>query len=398
MAAFAGWIVWDIGGSLPSNMRVLSIIGTRPEALKMGPVIRALATARGVESLVCATGQHRDLVPGALALFGVKPDFSLTLRRGPAPEALAAALLARLGPLVQRVRPDWIIAVGDTTSVLCASLIAAHQRVRFAHVEAGLRTAAKWDPFPEEINRRIVAVLADLHLAPTAQARRNLRRENIPARHIVVTGNPIIDALRHFSRSPAPARLSVLWHRLGLDAGAGTPPRLLVVTFHRRENIGRPMREICAALRTLARACGDRIRILCIIHPNPAVREPARRDLAGIPHIVLSGPLSYPAMIAVLKRAHLVLTDSGGLQEEAPGLRVPVLVLRNRTERPEGVAAGAALLVGTRQGDIVAAVRRLLDRPAVHRAMSRGFTGYGDGHAAGRIVRALRTHRELSPR
>lgn len=371
-------------------MRVLSIIGTRPEALKMGPVIRALAARRGVKSLVCATGQHRELLRTALGLFSVTPDFNLILRRrGSEPDALAAALLARLGPLVARVNPDWILAAGDTTSVLCASLIAVHHHVRFAHVEAGLRTDAKTDPFPEEINRRVATVLADLHLAPTARARRNLRRENIPAHRIVVTGNPIIDTLRRFSRPPDFVRPPGLWRRLRLEGRAGPPPRLLIVTFHRRENIGRPMHEICAALRTLASAYGGTIRILCIIHPNPAVREPARRDLAGVPHIVLSRPLDYPTMIALLKQAHLVLTDSGGLQEEAPCLRVPVLVLRNRTERPEGVAAGVAALVGTRRSDIVAAVRRLLDRPAAYRAMARGFAGYGDGHAAGRIVRAL---------
>jgi UDP-N-acetylglucosamine 2-epimerase (non-hydrolysing) len=379
-------------------MRILTIIGTRPEALKMGPVIRVLADTPGIESLVCATGQHRELVRSALGYFGVAPDFSLTLRRaGPEPEALAAALLARLGPLVQRVRPEWILAVGDTTSVLAASLVAAHQRVRFAHVEAGLRTAAKLDPFPEEINRRVATVLADLHLAPTAGCRRNLRREGIPARAIAVTGNPGIDALNLFARQTPPAGMPAFWRRLGLEGGTGTQPRLVLVTFHRRENIGRPMREICAALRTLAETYRSSVRILCIIHPNPAVREPARRDLAGQPYIVLSRPLAYPVMVAVLKRTQLVLTDSGGLQEEAPGLQVPVLVLRNCTERPEGVAAGVAALVGTAHDGIVTAVRRVLDRPAVHQAMSRGYRGYGDGHAAGRIVRALQTrHRFLA--
>jgi UDP-N-acetylglucosamine 2-epimerase (non-hydrolysing) len=375
-------------------MRVLSIVGTRPEALKMGPVLCALAAARGVESLVCATGQHRALLHRALALFNLRPDFDLALKRhGPTPDALAAALLLRLGPLVDRVQPDWIMAVGDTTSVLCASLAAAHHRVRFAHVEAGLRTDSKWDPFPEEFNRRITTVLADLHFAPTAHARQNLLQENIPAHRIIVTGNPIIDTLRQFSRQSAPAGLATLWRRLDLDRGNGAQPRLMVVTFHRRENIGPPMHEICAALRELARTYRGTVRILCIIHPNPEVREPARRDLTGVPHLVMSRPLDYPAMIAVLKRAHLVLTDSGGLQEEAPSLRIPVLVLRNRTERPEGVTAGAVKLVGTSRPRIVAAVRRLLDNPAAHRAMSRGFTGYGDGHAAKRIVRALQENK-----
>jgi len=373
-------------------MRILSIIGTRPEALKMGPVLRALGTARGIESLVCTTGQHRELLRAPLALFGIVPDFKLLLpRRGPSPHDLAALLLARLGPLVERVRPDWILAVGDTTSVLCAGLAAAHHRVRFGHVEAGLRTGARWDPFPEEINRRVATVLADLHFAPTATARRNLRREGVPARDIVITGNPVIDTLRQFPAQAVPAGLA---RRLGLAGPAAAAPRLVVATFHRRENIGPPLREICAALRTIARDYAGRVRILCVIHPNPAVREPVRQELADTPHIVLARPLDYADMIAVLRRAHLVVTDSGGLQEEAPFLRVPVLVLRARTERPEGVAAGVATLVGTERAGIVAAVRRVLDRPAVHRAMSRGFTGYGDGHAAGRIVQALLDRRD----
>lgn len=373
-------------------MRVLSVIGTRPEALKLGPVLQALAAAPGVQSLVCATGQHRALLRNSLALFGIRPDFDLALmQRGQEPPALLAALLTRLTPLVRRVKPDWVLAVGDTTSVLGASLAAAHQRVRFAHVEAGLRTASKGEPFPEELNRRLATVLADLHFAPTREARRNLRKENVAPRSIVLTGNPIIDTLRHFSARPNSPGLTRLWSRLGLDlAVRGPSPRLLVVTFHRRENIGRPMREICAALRDLARIHAGTLKILCIIHPNPAVRAPARRALAGVPHITLSRPLEYPAMIAVLKRAHIVLTDSGGLQEEAPWLRLPVLVLRNCTERPEGVAAGVAKLIGTSRPRIVAAVRHLLARPAAHRAMARGFKGYGDGHAAKRIVAALR--------
>lgn len=372
---------------LKRSMRVLSIIGTRPEALKMGLVLRALAATPGVESLVCSTGQHRELLRTSLALFEIVPDFELRLRRrGQAPDALAALLLARLGPLVERVRPDWILAVGDTTSVLCASLAAAHHRVRFGHIEAGLRTGEKWEPFPEEINRRVATVLADLHFAPTAAARRNLRKEGISGRNIVITGNPIIDTLRHFSHQTDVPGLD---RRLGLGGPAPARPRLIVATFHRRENIGRPMREICASLRAIAGHYAGSVRILCIIHPNPAVRGPVRRDLAGVAHVVRSRPLDYPVMVAVLRRAHLVLTDSGGLQEEAPFLRVPVLVLRDRTERPEGVAAGVAALVGTSRGGIVAAVRQVLDCPDVHRGMARGFRGYGDGRAAVRIVRAM---------
>lgn len=392
----AGWAAWGVkdnaspAGSLGMKLRVLSVIGTRPEALKMGPVLQALSARKEVESLICATGQHRALMRRALAPFELTPDYLLSFRRhGSTPAQLMAALLEPLQQLVQRVRPDWILGVGDTTSVLCAGIAAARHGVRFGHVEAGLRTDCLWDPFPEEFNRRLLTGLTHLHFAPTSLARENLRRENVPARRIVVTGNPIVDTLRQFSRRSAPAQLDVLWRRVGLSATADETPRLLVVTFHRRETLGRPIREICAALRELAAHYRGQLRILCLLHPNPAVRKPVRRALTGVRHIVLSRPVDYPVMLGVLRRAHIVLTDSGGLQEEAPALRVPVLVMRRRTERPEGVEAGAAALIGTSRAAVIKAVRRLLDQPATHRAMSLGFDGYGDGHAAPRIVDAL---------
>lgn len=375
-------------------MRVLSIIGTRPEALKMAPVIQCLARTPGIVAPVCLTGQHRELVRDSLALFRIEPDFDLRLmQRAQSPEAVLAGILARLGPIVSQVRPDWILAVGDTSTVLGASLVAVHQRIRFGHVEAGLRSSNKWDPFPEELNRRLTTVLADLHFAPTAQARRNLRRENIAADRIVITGNPIIDTLEQFRATPGSTRPPSWWKRLNLQPPKGKPPRLVLVTFHRRENIGRPMRNICAALRDLARAYRGTVKILCIVHPNPAVREPAYQELAGVPHITLARPLSYPRMIFALHQAQLVLTDSGGLQEEAPCLRIPVLVLRKTTERPEGVAAGVARLVGTERQAIVRHAQELLDDPRAHRRMSRGFKGYGDGQAARRIVAALLQNR-----
>lgn len=372
------------------KFRVLSVIGTRPEALKMGPILQALSARKEIESLICATGQHGALMRRALELFKLAPDYLLSVRRrGSAPDELMAALLGPLQELVQRVRPDWILGVGDTTSVLCAGIAAARHRVRFGHIEAGLRTDCLWDPFPEEFNRRLLTGLTHLHFAPTQLARRNLRREKVPARQIVVTGNPILDTLRHFSRRSAPAQLDLLWSRLGFAPSPGASPRLLVVTFHRRETLGRPIQEICAALRELAAHYRGQLRILCLVHPNPAVRKPVRRALTGVSHIVLSRPLDYPVMLGVLQRAYIVLTDSGGLQEEAPALRVPVLILRRRTERPEGVRAGAAALIGTSRRAVVTAVRRLLEQPAAHRAMSRGFDGYGDGYAALRIVDAL---------
>lgn len=353
----------------------------------MGPVLLELARRRGVRSLVCVTGQHRELVRRPLELFGVKPDFDLKLmRRNQEPAQLAAEVLAGLTPVLRRTQPDWVLAAGDTTSVLGAALAAAHARIRFGHIEAGLRTDERMEPFPEEFNRRVAAVLADLHFAPNERAYANLRRENLPARTIVVTGNPIIDAVDRFALKPAviPAPLA---QRLGLNARRRS--RLAVVTFHRRENIGLPMREICAAVRQLALKFQGALKILCIVHPNPAVREPANKALADTPHVILAKPVEYPVMLALLRQAAFVLTDSGGLQEEAPYLGVPVLVLRNVTERPEGVEAGVARLVGTSCASIVAETSRVLGEIEAGSLVSRRFTGYGDGHAARRIVAAL---------
>ena len=375
-------------------MKVLTVIGTRPEALKLGPVIQCLARTPGVQSLVCTTGQHRELLTDALALFGVRPDFDLAVMRPrQTPGTVLAAILQRLEPLLAQVRPDWLVVVGDTTSALGAGIAAHHCQVRLAHVEAGLRSGSRRDPFPEEANRRLLSVLAELNIAPTAQARENLRQENIPSRAIRVTGNPVIDTLRQCGSRPAPPAVGKVLRQLGLGAApAPGDPRLVVVTCHRRENHGAPLRQVCAAVRDLAARNRGSVRILFVVHPNPAVRGTVRRELAGVRGVTLAEPLAYPTLIGLLRRAYVVLTDSGGLQEEAPWLRVPVLVLRDNTERPEGVAAGVARLVGTRRQAIVAATQRLLDRPAVHRAMAKGFRGYGDGHAAPRIVRALARH------
>ena len=379
-------------------MRILSIIGTRPEALKMAPILQRLKSISNIESIVCISGQHRELLQGTLALFDIEADIDLALlKRNQAPDKLLARLLTKLGPLLQQVNPDWILAVGDTTSVLGASLASAHHQVSFGHIEAGLRTATKTDPFPEEFNRRVTSVLADLHFAPTAQARSNLLQENIPASSIIVTGNPIIDTLKCFSNRPDPTNLNPLWRQLQLDPHTeGKAPHLLLVTFHRRENIGRPIKEICAALRDLALINKGALKVLCIIHPNPAVHAPARRDLTNAPNIVLSHPLDYPSMIAVLKRSHLILTDSGGLQEEAPWLKVPTLILRNSTERPEGLKAGVTRLIGTTRSRIVTEVQNIIKNPDLYRKMSKGFRGYGDGRAAEHIVNALQNHNNLN--
>ena len=377
-----------------SPLRILSVFGTRPEAVKMAPVVKQLAQTPDVESRVCVTAQHRQMLDQVLDLFDIQPDYDLDLMRDDQSLAdLSASIFTHLDPVLTDFQPDWILAQGDTTTVAITSLLAYYRRVRFGHVEAGLRTRDKWQPFPEEINRRVASVAADLHFAPTEWSRQNLLRENIPAEQIILTGNPVIDALQAVASLPPTPEIIELFTRLGLSplpvGRAGVGPRLLLVTAHRRENFGQPLEDICTALESLAQSYGDALRIVYPVHLNPNVQEPVYRRLSGIANIHLLPPLDYLPMVHFMQRSTLVLTDSGGLQEEAPGLGVPVLVMRQVTERPEGVAAGTVRLVGTDPQRIVAETRRLLDYPQAHAAMAQAINPYGDGHAAPRIVQAL---------
>lgn len=371
-------------------MRILSVFGTRPEAVKMATVVRALQNTAQVEALTCVTAQHRQMLDQVLDLFGIVPDIDLNLMQ---PDQTLAALTAQifthLDPVLAQVKPDWVLIQGDTTTVMAAALLSYYHRIRVGHVEAGLRTGDKWQPFPEEINRRIAGVVADLHFAPTEWSRQNLLRENVPAERIVVTGNPVIDALQYVAAQPPTGEVHELFCRLGLSEQKGSSPRLIVVTAHRRENFGQPLERICAALEELAQTYGEGIRIVYPVHLNPNVQKPVYRLLKDIPNISLLPPLDYLPLVYLLKRATLVLTDSGGLQEEAPGLGVPVLVMREVTERPEGVQAGTVRLVGTDTEEILAQSRRLLDDPTAYAQMAHAINPYGDGHAAERIVQAL---------
>ncbi len=374
-------------------LRILSVFGTRPEAVKMAPVVRKLSETPGVEPFVCVTAQHRQMLDQVLEIFDIHPDVDLDLMRPDQSLAeISAAIFTHLDPVFKDLRPDWVLAQGDTTTVMAASLLAYYNRIRFGHVEAGLRTGDKWQPFPEEINRKVAGVVADLHFAPTEWSRQNLLKENVPAERIVVTGNPVIDALQTVVDRPPTAEVCELLARIGmpLEQKPGQDaPRLVMVTAHRRENFGQPFEDICAALRSLAEAYGDGLRIVYPVHLNPNVQEPVYRLLSGIPNITLIPPLDYLPMMHMVRRATLLLTDSGGLQEEAPGLGVPVLVLRAVTERPEGVEAGTVRLVGTDRDRILAEARRLLDDPEAHAAMAQATNPYGDGRAAERIVAAL---------
>lgn len=376
------------------NLRVLSIFGTRPEAVKMAPVVKALKATAGIDSFVCVTAQHRQMLDQVLDIFKITPDIDLDLMRPDQSLAeMTAAIFTHLDPVLKDLKPDWVLVQGDTTTVMAAALLAYFHRIRVGHVEAGLRTGDKWQPFPEEINRRVAGVAADLHFAPTEWSRQNLLRENVPPEKVIVTGNPVIDALQFVAGQPPAREVEELFAQAGMldeDGQERTDRRLVVVTAHRRENFGRPLEQICAALLVLAECYGDSLRFVYPVHLNPHVQGPVYRLLKGAPNILLVPPLDYLPLIHLLKRATLLLTDSGGLQEEAPGLGVPVLVLREVTERPEGVQAGTVRLVGTETTRIVSEARRLLDDPQAHAAMARAVNPYGDGRAAERIVRAIK--------
>lgn len=370
---------------MPELLRVLSVFGTRPEAVKMAPVVRRLQSTPGIASCVCVTAQHRQMLDQVLQLFEIHPDYDLDLMQpDQALAALSAAVFTGLDPVLERVRPDWVLAQGDTTTVMIASLLAYFHRCRFGHVEAGLRTGDKWQPFPEEINRRLAGVIADLHFAPTEWARQNLLREGVPATAITVTGNPVIDALQEVAGKPEPEEVVRLLDRLEVRPDGR---KLILVTAHRRENFGKPLENICSALKKLARR-GD-VEIVYPVHLNPNVQEPVHRLLDATAHITLLPPLDYFPLVHLMRCAALVLTNSGGIQEEAPSFGVPVLVLRQVTERPEGVEAGVLKLVGTDARLIVREAVRLLDDPAAYAAMAHAASPFGDGHAAGRIVKSV---------
>jgi UDP-N-acetylglucosamine 2-epimerase (non-hydrolysing) len=367
-------------------MKVLSVFGTRPEAVKMAPVVQEFARTPGVVSLVCVTAQHRQMLDQVLNLFKITPDVDLDLMQPNQSLAeVTAAVFTFLDPVLADIKPDWVLVQGDTTTVMATSLLAYYHRIRVGHVEAGLRTGDKWQPFPEEINRRVAGTVADLHFAPTEWSRQNLLRENVPDKEIIVTGNPVIDALQSVADMPDPPEVLELEGRLGLHENR----RLVLITAHRRENFGEPFINICSAILRLANDYGERVQFIYPVHLNPNVQEPVYRLLGDVPNITLLPPLDYLPLVHLIKRATLVLTDSGGIQEEAPGLGVPVLVMREVTERPEGVEAGTVRLVGTDPERIYTQARRLLDDPAEHAEMARAVNPYGDGHAAPRIVRAI---------
>jgi len=366
-------------------LNVLSVFGTRPEAIKLAPVILALRQhGAWVRSRVCVTAQHREMLDQVLSLFRIRPDVDLDLMR-PAQglSDLAARVLSALDPVLVDERPDWVLVQGDTTTVAMAAIAAQHRLVRVAHVEAGLRTGDRRNPFPEEMNRVVADHVSDLCFAPTEAARDNLLREGIPEERIRVTGNTVIDALLSTARGLSGDGADLSLPPLPLDRD------WLLVTAHRRENHGTPLEGVCAALRRIAEERGDRVHVIYPVHRNPLVWGPVHERLGGVPGITLLPPVDYRAMVWLMRRARLILTDSGGLQEEAPSLDVPVLVLRETTERPESLAAGATCLVGTDPAAILRQTYHLLDDEDAYARMARAPNPYGDGHAATRIADAL---------
>jgi len=348
----------------------------------MAPVVKLLAQTADMESRVCVTAQHRQMLDQVLKLFEIRPDYDLDLMRADQSLAqLSASIFTSLDPVFEDFQPDWVLAQGDTTTVAITSLLAYYHRIKFGHVEAGLRTHDKWQPFPEEINRRIAGVTADLHFAPTTWSRQNLLREGVSNDLIKVTGNTVIDALQFVSTQPEPQEITQL-----VTAKLKTN-RLILVTAHRRENFGKPLENICHALLELAKR-GD-VEIVYPVHLNPNVQEPVNRLLNGIENITLLPPLDYLPLVHLMKHAALILTDSGGIQEEAPAFGIPTLVLREVTERPEGVEAGTLKLVGTETSFIVQEAKRLLDDPLAYAEMAKAVNPYGDGHAAEKIIQAL---------
>jgi UDP-N-acetylglucosamine 2-epimerase (non-hydrolysing) len=364
-------------------VRVLSVLGTRPEAIKMAPVIRAIGSRpESFASLICVTGQHRDMLDQIMRVFHLVPDVDLDIMRaGQVPSEVASRVLAAMPAVFRDMRPDLVLVQGDTTTTAATAMAAFLHGIPVGHVEAGLRTDDIRQPFPEEMNRRLTSLVTALHFPPTARARDALLREGVPADHITVTGNTVIDALLQCRN--ADYRFSVP-ELAALDASR----RVVLVTLHRRESFGAPMRSVCAALRQIAERHPD-LTFVLPMHRNPSVRDVVLPALAGSSNFVLIEPLDYLNFIHLMARSFLIITDSGGVQEEAPALDVPVLVTREVTERPEGVEVGAARLVGTDEARIVRTAEELLTNPAAYQAMASAPNPYGDGRASERIVATI---------
>lgn len=368
-----------------NRKKVLVVIGTRPEAIKLAPIALELEKHQALfETKICVTGQHREMLDQMLQVFGLRPDYDLgVMTSGQTLAGVTAACVAGLDRVLGQERPDLLLVQGDTTTTFAASLGAYYHRVPVGHIEAGLRTGKKYDPFPEEINRRLTTHLSDFHFAPTTVSRDNLLKEGINPESIVVTGNTVIDAL-FLTQARLAKEPSLAIDPLGPTDGQ----RIILVTAHRRESFGPRFRQICEALKALAESRSD-ILVVYPVHLNPNVQSPVREVLDGLPNVRLLAPLDYVSFVACMQRASILLTDSGGIQEEGPSLGKPVLVLREVSERPEAITAGTAILTGTDQARIIDTVTSLLDDPVRYKRMTERTNPYGDGRASERIVQFL---------
>lgn len=364
-------------------MKLLIVFGTRPEAIKMAPLVKALQQSSKLQVKVCVTAQHRQMLDQVLQLFDITPDFDLNLMRpGQSLTQLTCNILQGMEGVFSQYKPDWVLVHGDTSTTFGTSLAAYYQQVGVAHVEAGLRTHNLYSPWPEEANRQLTGRLAGLHFAPTAQAQANLLKEGVASSGIHVTGNTVIDALLSVSQrldadAQLTASLAAQFPFLDVDK------RFVLVTGHRRENFGAGFESMCLALRAIAAEPG--VQVVYPVHLNPNVQEPVRRILGGVDQVHLIEPLDYLPFVYLMKRSHVILTDSGGIQEEAPSLGKPVLVMRDTTERPEAVASGTVRLVGTDQDRITTETLRLLSDPIAYQQMAYAHNPYGDGQACQRI-------------
>lgn len=368
---------------------VLSVIGTRPEAIKVAPVLMRLDDQpESIRSVICVTGQHREMLDQVMALFDIHPDYDLgVMQPNQSLAQLTASALQRLDPIITETNPDWLLAQGDTTTVLVAALAAYYHRIPFGHIEAGLRTGNRYAPFPEEMNRHLTDVLSERLYAPTEKNRQALVAEGISRERIIVTGNTVIDALLMVADWPYD------WSA-GPLAAIPHDKQIILLTAHRRESFGVALHNICLAVREMAQRFRSwNVHFVYPVHLNPHVQKPVFDLLSDVPEVSLVAPLDYLSLVHLMKRAKIILTDSGGIQEEAPSLRVPVLVLRNETERPEGIEAGVARLVGTDPEQIIEETERLLVNASAYAAMASGVNPYGDGRAAARIVSDLLTQR-----
>jgi len=368
---------------MKNKIKIISVFGTRPDAVKMAPLINKLNNNKHIESIICSTGQHKEMLDQVIKIFDIVPDYDLKIMKAnQSLEYITSSIMSKLGQVIDKENPDLILVHGDTTTCLVSSLTSFYKKIPIGHVEAGLRTFDMHSPFPEEMNRKLVGSLASLHFSPTLSNKNNLLKEGIDEKNITVTGNTVIDALN------TTVTTNYTFEQEKLNSIDYTNKRVITITAHRRENIGKPLENICNAILTLSKQYDD-ILFIYAVHLNPAVKNIVYPMLQNKSNILLIPPVNVRDLHNLMKRSYLIMTDSGGLQEEAPSLGKPVLVLRKETERPEAIKAGTVKLTGTNTNDIIADAKLLLDDTTLYKKMATAINPYGDGHASEKIIDAI---------